>query len=151
MLITGAKLTSQDAGSLSLVAGNVAIHSLVQPVAVGRARKKGPQPAPSGSVFVLSPTPLALGGNDPAILDGRFDSTGYTLHLTGMATSSRLLALAAAVPELGDGLAKALPANHAADPFRVDLTAVRPWSGAQVWTQAAAHAPVHRSRRAKLP
>jgi len=150
MLITGAKLSSQDAGPPSLVAGNVAIHSLIQPVVVGRARKQVSQP-PSGSVFVLSPTPLALGGKEPAMLEGRFDATGYTLHLTGMATSSRLFALAAAVPEFGDGLAKVLPPNHTADPFRVDLTAVRPWAGAQVWTQAAVHAPVHRSRRAKRP
>ena len=151
MLITGAKLSSQDAGPPSLVAGNVAIHSLVQPVVVGRAHKQVSQPAPSGSIFVLAPTPLALGGKEPAMLEGRFDATGYTLHLSGMATSSRLLALAAAVPELGDGLAKALPPNHTADPFRVDLTAVRHWAGAQVWTQAAVHAPVHRSRRAKRP
>lgn len=151
MLITGAKLTSQDAGPPSLVAGNIAVHSFVQPVAAGRAHKKVSPPAPSGSVFMLSPTPLALGGKEPAILEGRFDSAGYTLHLTGMVTSSRLLALAAAVPELGDGLAKELPPNHAAVPFRVDLTAVRPWAGAQVWTQAAVHAPVHRSRSANRP
>lgn len=151
MLITGAKLTNQDAGPPSLVAGNVALHSVMQPVAVGHTHKKVAQPPPSDSAFVLVPTPLALGGKEPAMLEGRFDATGYTLHLAGMATSSRLLALAAAVPELGDGLAKALPPTHTAEPFRVDLTAVRPWAGAQVWTEAAAHAPVRRSRRAKRP
>ena len=36
---------------------------------------------PSG--FQLAPTTLALGGKDPATLDGHFDTTGYTLHLTG--------------------------------------------------------------------
>ena len=92
---------------------------------------------PSG--FQLAPTSLALGGKDPATLDGHFDTTGYTLHLTGMASIARLHALAAALPQFGDGLAEVLPTNRAAGPFRIDLTATRPWGAAQTWTDNTAH------------
>jgi AsmA protein len=75
-----------------------------------------------------------LGGKDPAILEGHFDTTGYTLHLTGMASLARLHALAAALPQFGDGLAEVLPTNRAAGPFRIDLTATRSWGSPQTWT-----------------
>jgi AsmA protein len=83
--------------------------------------------------FQLAPVSLPLGGKDPAILEGRVDATGYTLHLTGMASTARLLALAAALPPLGDGLAQVLPANRAAGPYRIDLTATRAWGTPQIW------------------
>jgi AsmA family len=86
------------------------------------------------SVFQLSPTSLALGGKDPAILEGRFDASGYILHLTGMASIARLQALSIALPQFGDGLAQILPTNRAAGPFRVDLTATRLWGQPQTWT-----------------
>ena len=56
-----------------------------------------------------------------------------------MASTARLLALGAAIPQFGDGLAAALPTNRAAGPFRIDLTATRPWGGAQIWTDNIAH------------
>ncbi|HEX3969585.1 MAG TPA: hypothetical protein VHW70_16560, partial [Edaphobacter sp.] len=57
------------------------------------------------------------------------------------------LALGATLPDFGDGLAKALSAGHPAAPFRVDLTAVRPRGGAQVWTEAPVHPVSHHARR----
>jgi hypothetical protein len=82
---------------------------------------------------------LDLGGKDPATLDGHFDTTGYTLHLAGMASLARLHALATALPQLGDGLAEVLPTNRAAGPFRIDLTATRTWRAPQTWTDNTAH------------
>ena len=73
------------------------------------------------------------------MLAGHFDHTGYTLRLTGMATTARLLALGAAIPQFGDGLAQTIPASHTAAPYRVELTAVRAWHGPQTWTDNTAH------------
>jgi hypothetical protein len=115
------------------------------------SRNRRSAPPAAASVFVLAPTTLALGGKEPAVLEGRFDASGYTLHLSGMASPSRLLALGTALPEFGDGLAKVLPAGHAAVPVPVDLTAVRPWAGVQVWTAASARPAAHHSRRTRRP
>ena len=149
MFLTGAKLLSANTGSSSLVAGNIAIRSVVPPAIKTNSRNRHAAPPSTASNFVLAPTALALGGKEPATLEGNFDAAGYTLHLTGMATPSRLLALASALPELGDGLAKALPVSHAATPSPVDLTAVRPWFGEQVWTANSAHPAVHHSRHGR--
>jgi len=148
MLITGTKLVSPHAGPPPLVTGNVALRSAPEPMAGAHPRTISAPPL-SGSTFVLAPTALALGGKDPAMLDGRFDATGYTLHLVGMASSSRLLALSSALPDLGEGLAKVVPQNHPAGLFHIDLTAVRPWAGAQVWTETPSHPATHHSRSAK--
>ncbi|MBN9617008.1 MAG: hypothetical protein BGO25_04365 [Acidobacteriales bacterium 59-55] len=167
VFVTGAKLASAEAGPPSLLAGDIAIRSEVQPAAAPHVRgRRSPPPPPPTSVFVLEPTALALGGKEPATLEGRFDATGYTLHLSGMATPARLHALAAALPQFGEGLAEALPKDPASgpvpnpasnpasgpvpNPVRTDLRAVRQWGAAQVWTQAPPH-PVarhpHRTRR----
>ncbi|MEO8737169.1 MAG: AsmA family protein [Edaphobacter sp.] len=150
LLVTGAKLMSADAGPQSLIAGDIVFHSGTQFVAKAHSRRER-SPSPPRNSFVLAPVSLALGGKEPATLEGRFDATGYTLHLTGAASSSRLLALGAALPEFGDGLAKALPANHATGPFRIDLIAVRPWAGAQGWTETPQHPATRRSHRARRP
>lgn len=90
--------------------------------------------------FLLAPTPLFLGGHDPATLEGHFDEAGYTIHLTGTATAERLQSLARALPPLGDGLLQALPPDHpATTPFRIDLTATREWHGPQTWAETATH------------
>jgi hypothetical protein len=146
MFLTGAKLMSANTGASSLVSGNIAIRSVEQPAIKANSRTKHLAPPITGSSFVLAPTELALGGKEPTTLEGHFDATGYTLHLVGMATPSRLLALANALPELGDGLTKALPSSHAATPSPVDLTAVRPWFGEQVWTANSALPAVHHAR-----
>jgi len=148
MLITGASLVNPRSGALSLVAGDIAVASQQQAAPAPRHGKRpSASPQPTG-VFLLAPTSLDLGGNDPATLDGRFDAHGYTLHLTGMASIARLLALAAAIPQFGDSLARVLPTNRAAGPIRVDLTANRTWGGSQVWTDNTVRvAPPRRSTR----
>ena len=147
MFITSARLMGARAGSASLVTGDVALHSLSQPRIKAHSRTRNSAPPTAESTFVLAPTALALGGKEPAVLEGRFDATGYTLHLSGMASSARLIALGTALPEFGDGLAKVLPVNHTTVPVPVDLTATRPWGGVQVWTAEPAHPAIRRSRR----
>jgi AsmA protein len=119
--------------------GDVLLHSAA---ASGAAQTSG---------FDLAPVALALGGKQPATLEGHFDAGGYTLHLTGQATPARLLALADAVPQFGDGLRALLepsapgpgpPGRNAEGaaaniPVRIDLTATRPWGYPQLWRQTA--------------
>jgi hypothetical protein len=147
MLVTGAKLKSAQTGAASLIAGNIAFGSIAQPGIKVHPRMKRSQPPATGDAFVLAPTTLALGGKEPATLEGRFDAAGYTLHLTGMASTSRLTALEEALPQFCDGLAKALPSGHATSAFSVDVTAVRPWASAPVWTAASIHPAAHHSHR----
>jgi AsmA family len=138
------------AGATSLVTGDVILQSITPPPPPDprhKPRKPVDPPPPGG--FQLTPTSLALGGKDPATLDGHFDATGYTLHLTGMASTARLHALATALPPFGDGLAEALPTNRAAGPFRIDLTATRSWGAAQTWTDNTAHPAPIRPRHAR--
>ena len=137
IVVTEAGLTSGKA-TTSLVVGDVAVRSAGPSLMPVRGHRRGAQAqAPTGG-FVLAPTLLALGGKEPAVLEGRIDRSGYSLHLTGMATTARMLALGAAIPQFGDGLAEALPTNRAAGPFRVDMVANRTWGGGQVWADASA-------------
>jgi len=130
--------SNSGAGTTSLVTGDVILQSLAPPPPDPRHKQRPPvDPPPSG--FQLAPTTLALGGKDPATIDGHLDATGYTLHLTGMASTARLHALSTALPQFGDGLLEVLPTNRAAGPFRIDLTATRPWGAAQTWTDNTAH------------
>ena len=139
MRITKASLINPHAGATSLVTGDINIQSVTPPVPDMRHKQRhlSPTPVPTNG-FQLDPTSLVLGGKDPATLDGHFDTVGYTLHLAGMASTARLHALATAIPQLGDGLADVLPANRAAGPFHIDLTATRPWGGEQTWTDNTA-------------
>jgi hypothetical protein len=114
----------------------------------GRRRKQvedrnlqAAQGANEAGTFVLQPTTIALGGKEPAMVEGRFDPRGYTLHLTGMATVAQLTELSAAIPQFGDGLRDALPQPLAAGPMRLDLTAMRGWGGPQTWHEAPMRAP----------
>jgi AsmA protein len=140
MLLTNAGLINEGFpgfGAASLVTGDVTLQSVTPPPPDPRRKKQPPArqpPAPAPPGFQLAPTALALGGKDPAILEGHFDTAGYTLHLTGMASIVRLHALAASLPPFGDGLAEVLPANRAAGAFRIDLTATRRWGAPQTWT-----------------
>ena len=145
MQITNASLINPRAGDTSLVAGDVVLQSATAPPPDPRHPRRPVALVPSG--FQLAPISLALGGKDPATLDGHFDHTGYTLHLTGMASLARLHALTTALPQLGDGLADVLPTNRAAGPFRIDLTANRPWGGDQTWTDNTAHPAPSKPRR----
>jgi AsmA protein len=118
-------------------------------------------PAGRWSVLLM-PVTLPLGGKDPATLEGRFDSSGYTLQLAGSVIAENLLALGAAIPALGDGLSERLddtvatlrtnassnplsrPAALPTAPMPVDLTATRPWGGPQIWSDLATHSPAHK-------
>jgi hypothetical protein len=147
LLVTNASLINAHAGTTSLVTGEVALHSIAQAspkAAPGKYRKPTP---PITDGFQLQPVSLALGGKDPATLEGHFDAAGCTFHLTGMASTARLLALATALPQLGDGLAEVLPTNRATGPYRIDLTATRPWGQPQTWTDTSLRAPVPRPHR----
>ena len=145
MQISNASLINPRAGTTSLITGDVTVQSATPPAPDPRHPKRSPPPALTG--FQLAPVSLELGGRDPATLDGHFDATGYTLHLTGMASIARLHALAATLPQLGDGLAEVLPTNRAAGPFRIDLTATRHWGSTQTWTDNTARpVPAHPKR-----
>jgi hypothetical protein len=150
MRITNARLINPRVGTTSLVTGDVTLRSITQPIPDPHHKQRHPvAPPPSG--FQLTPTTLALGGKDPATLDGHFDTTGYTLHLIGMASSTRLHALAVALPQLGDGLTEVLPTNRAAGPFRIDLTATRSWGAAQTWTDNTVRPAPSKPRRRYQP
>lgn len=149
--ISDLALQSAGLGSAPLLIGSATVQSAtVSPPTRNRRHFHG-VPTPTGNVFQISPVSLPLGGKEPATLDGRIDSAGYTLHLTGMIVFSRLIALATAIPQLGDGLKDVTPANVAATPVRIDISAVRPWGGQQTWqdtlvrtsTTARSRRPAH--------
>lgn len=141
LLLAGAGLINPRAGRASLVSSDILIQSISDTVAEVGHSKAAQSPlgkhrsalSPPSSGFLLAPIDLALGGKEPATLSGSFDAQGYTLHLMGMVSAARLLALGSAIPQFGDGLAAVIPANRAAGPFRIDLTATRLWGGAQIW------------------
>lgn len=144
LVLSGAGLKTPATGDSSLVSGDVALRSVEPPTLGARGRKAAV--SPDGSSFQLEPVSLELGAREPAVLDGYVDGTGYTLHLTGMATLDRLQEMAQAVPQLGEGLLDALPRAQTA-PFKVDLTATRQWGGTQVWHDNTAAPPVRGRRR----
>jgi AsmA protein len=92
-------------GQKPISLGDVILRSTPQ-TAIPAARSHHPAvlPAPVPDGFDLEPVTLDLGGKDPATLTGHLDDTGYTLHLSGSAIPTRLLALGNAIPQLGDGL-----------------------------------------------
>src|SRR6202011_430054 len=83
MLLTNASLINPRSSATPLVTGDVTLQSVTPPPPPDPHHKQRPPVAPPPSGFQLAPITLALGGKDPAILDGHFDNTGYTLHLTG--------------------------------------------------------------------
>jgi hypothetical protein len=95
--------------------------------------------------FTLSSTTLALGGHDPAAMDGHFDRSGYVLHLTGTATTERLKELATALPCVAGGLADVASTSHeGSDPFHVDLTSAYSWTEQlpRTWQDSSSHQTV---------
>jgi AsmA protein len=148
MLLTNAGLVNAGSSATSLVTGEVRVQSVTPPPPPDPRNKQRHPVALPPRGFQLAPTTLALGGKDPAVLDGHFDTTGYTLHLTGMASIARLHALADALPQFGDGLDEVLPTNRAAGPFRIDLTATRTWGSPQTWTDNTARPIPPHLRRA---
>ncbi len=127
--------------------------------AVGKTEKELPKNShkirlpgtapPAMAEFVMAPAKLDLGGKEVVTLEGRFNRTGYTLHLVGTTLPSRLLTLATALPQFGDGLASLLrpsakeeaprePPVRVEAPVHVDLTSTRQWSGGQTWSRTVA-------------
>ena len=104
------------------------------PLAVADAALQLTSAPDASPVVTLAPLDLPLGGHDAAVLEGFANTDGTTLHLAGLISIPRLLALAAAAPQFGEGLAEVLPKSRAAAPTRLDLTAHRSWGGVQVWT-----------------
>jgi AsmA protein len=147
LFVTGAKLKTAQTGAASLIAGNIEFGSIAQSGIKAHTRTKRSLPPATGDAFVLAPTALALGGKEPATLEGHFDAAGYTLHLTGMASTPRLAALEGALPQFCDGLAKALPPEHTTSVFPVDVTAVRLWASVPVWTATSIHPAARHSHR----
>jgi AsmA protein len=107
---------------------------------------------------VLDPVTLALGGAAPATLDGVFHHNNYSLHLRGSVVESQLLALAHALPQLGDSIEDVLPAAAIKTtpplPIFIDAIAQRTWSipgmypgstpqnqAGEVWTATTQHKP----------
>ncbi|GAC1647956.1 MAG: hypothetical protein NVS9B15_06570 [Acidobacteriaceae bacterium] len=133
-------------GSHPIPLGDMLLRSTSTAAPASRPHMRAARPSPQtgkGPGFDLLPVTIPLGGRQPATLEGHFDLSGYTLHLTGSAELSQLLALAGAIPQFGDGLPDALtherskPAGEAdaATPLHLDLTATRIWGHPQTWTQ----------------
>ena len=164
---------SGAAGSLRLSHARLGLNALDLPDAAGASKATGAaegtgvadaagigkgRPVVAGDIvgdlvasrLSVQPIPLALGGRDPALLTIAADVNGTSMHLTGGVLRKRLLLLAEALPQFGDGLASALPAAllpaDELTPIRVDLTSHRPWLGGQVWTSTQAQ-PLRRARR----
>jgi AsmA protein len=131
--------------------GQVSIPLAKLALGSGKPYLDGPVRAVAGGgEVVVGPMALELGGAQPAQLEVRVDPQGFAMHLDGTVLRSRLLELAAALPQFGDGLAAALPAAGAAGanaPLRLDLASSRTWSGQQTWTPAAAKAPKSKRTR----
>jgi hypothetical protein len=143
--LTNTSLINPHPSPASLLTGDITLQSIVAPTPDPRhGLRRASPPIPGG--FELSPTTVDLGGKEPATLYGHLDTTGYTLHLTGMASLSRLNALATAIPQLGDGLIEVLPTNRAAGPFRIDLTCTHPWGETQTWIENTAQPPKSKPR-----
>ncbi|HEX4650756.1 MAG TPA: AsmA family protein [Granulicella sp.] len=156
LLLHGATLSAPGLGTQPIVLGDLEISSPAptDPAPTkshGRAAHKLAPAAPTAnSSFALAPTTLTLGGKEPALLDGHFDATGYTLHLTGTAVPTRLLAFAATLPQFGDGLPALFP-NPGAAPVHIDLTASGAWGTPHVWIRTPAIAPVAPSHHRAKP
>ena len=103
--------------------------------------------------LTLLPVALDLGGPQPAMLRAHADSAGYRMHLSGPVIRSRLMLLAKALPQFGDGLEKALPDDRdggkAETPVQVDLASSRSWTGEQTWGPAVTVKPSRARKRSR--
>lgn len=112
----------------------------------GRIPDRIPEPSSpvspgAAAELSMSPATVHLGesGDDPTgagelVVSLGADRQGLSARLAGTAIVSRLEDLAASLPMLGEGLRVALPLDPSDAPVAVDLTAHRPWGGAQRWT-----------------
>ena len=145
VLLHGASLKTGGEDAASLLAGDVALRTVT------------PSASDSKLAMQLLPVAVALGGHDPATLDGHFDDNGYTLHLTGMATETRLREFAKATAPLGTGLvdepvaggsaapdtpatAPEVPvAATAASAERLDRSTAAAWNEPHIWSNPTQH------------
>ena len=96
----------------------------------------------AGQQLTFEPILLDLGGPQPTLLDAHIDPSGYAMHLSGTVLRTRLLELAKALPQFGDGLEEALPAaSDEEGPLRVDLVSNRNWAGVQTWSAETTRVP----------
>jgi hypothetical protein len=104
--LSGTSIATDPDSNRSIPLGDVLLRSTPSAAPPARSRRsRAPlvlPPVPNS--FDLLPIALPLGGKQPATLEGHFDSSGYSLHLTGNVVYARLLDLAKAVPQFGDGL-----------------------------------------------
>ncbi|MBS1822620.1 MAG: AsmA family protein [Acidobacteria bacterium] len=134
LTVHDADVRSGGDNSTSLIKGDISLSKVNGVVAdVHRRPVKNLPPLPEG--FVLSSTTLALGGHDPAVVDGHLDGGGYVLHLAGPATVERLKELETALPCLGSGLDTVTNAVTETASVRVDLTSAHSWGdqSPRVW------------------
>jgi AsmA protein len=155
VVLTGGTLTAPGLGPSPMQIGELTVRAADLDPA-----KRSLSPASRWSAILL-PVTLPLGGKDPATLEGRFDSSGYALQLTGNVTVENLLALGDAIPQLGDGLREHLdevgeigppklqerPAVSPITPLHVDLVATRIWGSPQTWSDVVAHPPARKRLR----
>ena len=106
-----------------------------------------------GGSLTVAPVRVELGG--VATLDGHLDRTGYGLHLSGTFLRSRLMEMAKALPQFGDGLEEAVPVvgdGKAVElPIKVDLIGNRNWSGGMLWAPVVKVASGRRESRKRDP
>jgi hypothetical protein len=153
---SGGSLAVDGDGSQPIPLGDVVVRSRVAVPAGSHGKAVASVPADS---FELLPVELDLGGKQPAVVEGSFDAKGYTLHLSGTVVHERLVELAKAMPQFGDGLMAAVEGESSSDtgeadsvqssePMPIDLTATRVWGGPQVWAATTVAPPVRaRGRR----
>ena len=122
-------------GSLSIPQLSLSSDTVAPPLLLETAHIEGTL---DGGVLTLSPLDLNLDGTTTSVLSVRADRRGLQSRLTGSALRSRLVPLASAFPQLGDGLNAALPPAPATDspetPMQLDLVSTGPWGGPQKFT-----------------
>jgi AsmA protein len=105
--LSGTSIATDPDSNRSIPLGDVLLRSTPSPAAPPARSRHSRTPLalpPVPNSFDLLPVMIPLGGKQPATLEGHFDSSGYSLHLTGNVLYARLLELAKAVPQFGDGL-----------------------------------------------
>lgn len=100
----------------------------------------------AGGAVAVQPIALHLGAPTTAQIAATIGWSGYTLHLSGPATTGGLHDLAAALPPFADGLPD-FPAPEPSTPLMLDLSATRTWNGPQQWTAPAPAKPLPLRRR----
>jgi AsmA protein len=175
--LSGASIATDPDSNRSIPLGDVLLRSTPSagpPPARSRHARPPLALPPVPNSFDLLPVMVPLGGKQPATVEGHFDSHGYSLHLTGNVIYARLLELAKAFPQFGDGLNPFLdkiaannpettgtpdadphpiPASATSTtptlptaPIPIDFTATRTWGGPQVWTKYTPPAPTRPAR-----